>query len=212
MKKTILVLLFTILFPIIGYTFPISPILDQSHDYVGQYHKFAPISETQTLSQSFTSGYTGSLANIDILFEKTFFQNTIPPLLIEIREMGFGSPYGTLLGTASIDNFVIPGRYGEHIWKGIDLQSSQIHLEQGVQYSIVLKSTGYYSLPVTSYLNTDYSGGNIWYEKGGTVYDGGSDDIAFRTFMAPDSIPEPATALLFVFGLVGAGILKQYKK
>ena len=211
MRKALLLIVIACFFPLAGFCFPVTSVLDQYHFVNDELHRFVPVSEHQTVTQTFTAGITGHLTSVDLLFENAFFNNTVPPLLVEIREMGFNNPYGNLLGTATLEDWVIPGRYGDHVWQNIDLQQNLIQLEANVQYSIVLKSTGYYTMPVTSFGNSPYLGGQTWYQRDDVV-EPGTDDMGFRTYMATSSIPEPATAILIVFGLVCLGFVRQFRR
>jgi len=202
MKKHTLTILFSG-FLIFSPTLVLStPVLDQSQDY--EYGASSYWAE-RYLAQTFTAGITGQLDSIDLDIMVGYHDDSY----IEIRDTSGGNPNGALLGSLFFDNGLTSG------WNNYDFSTENIFLTAGTQYAIVLLNNdtdptvrNEAGVSWGMWDPIGYTGGDLWEYTSATgwhimtIYDGG--DMQFRTYMeASASVPEPATVILFVTGLVG---------
>lgn len=228
-RQSILALVIVILYVAIPWA-SANPTLDQynplDHELVQQGNS---ISTQYSLAQTFTSGYTGYLTSIELLLVQQN-QNTVEPLVIEIRELvvNTGHPIGNLLAQTFLHDEDITTDFnylGGGGWNSIDFSTDNVFLDEGTQYSIVLWSDaapGSYVIRASSNLLLPqpiggvfidwYVGGEMWID--GVANDGydrtpefNNEDLMFRTYVVP--IPTPSAILL---GSIGVGFVTWLRR
>ncbi|GAX60371.1 hypothetical protein SCALIN_C10_0131 [Candidatus Scalindua japonica] len=148
--------------------------------------------------QGVTTGIAGVLVSIDL-----FLEEGTTSLYINK-----GAPWET---DKDEYNGIITGDAGWG-WQTIDLTASNISLALNETFVIGIKGIGG---GLRSEYNTnvpEYAGGSLYYN--GNPWLVSNSDMLFRTFMEPNSVPEPTTVTLLGIGLVGlaAAIVRRRLK
>ena len=176
----------------------------------------------KAIVQTFTPSMTGWLETLSLPLGATGSADAtgfIEPIHIAITEWDGSSPQ-TPLG--QIDTtLTVNGGKG---WMNFDFLSQDVLLSDETMYAILLTNDLLYSSPPDPYRNTGinvqwdtnpYDRGGLWNYNGTQwipwPYGNLNADAAFETWMKP--VPEPATILLFGFGLAGlAGLRRKFRK
>lgn len=199
-------------------------VLDQSWEFAERSNwasvGFASPPGALVRAQSFTSGLTGTLAAVDVLYLSREASVT-EPLVIEVRRSLGGAPAETPLASLSVaPGDIAPNGTNEPTTDVyFDLSAWSIPVSAGEKLFIVLASDavagardGYWW--VENILQTSlYAGGEAWRKFGASAWDNEDDgsiwqhDFGFRSYVQP--VPLPAAlpllggALAMLFGRRG---------
>lgn len=186
-----------------------APILDQSAPG-STLRANVGASNAVDWSQTFTSGLTGKLTNVEVLVSRQ--AAVTQPLLFDLRTTASGVPTesdsGTnILGSASIAaasvtlfDFGQPN-FGA-TWINVNLTNFNINVSTGGTFAIVLRSNDPGSSDGETYqwhgstLNT-YALGSDFNRFGTDFWDSEGGDLGFRTFV---DVPEPNGIIVFALG------------
>ena len=163
--------------------------LDQSQPVI-RANVITGFSDVFPLAQTFTSGKTGALDQVDLVVGRTASFITAP-MLVEIRPVSGGVPSGAPLGSASLPAASVPVAFVPTAFFSIQL-SSPAPVTAGVQYAIVVSSGScgfancYESAPGP--IGDSYPAGSGWFSpnSGATwsPYNAfGSTDLPFKTYV-----------------------------
>jgi hypothetical protein len=163
--------------------------LDQSQPVI-RANVITGFSDFFPLAQTFTSGKTGALDQVDLVVGRTASFITVP-LLVEIRPVSGGVPSGAPLGSASLPAASVPVAFVPTAFFSIQL-SSPAPVTAGVQYAIIASSGScgfancYEAAPGP--IGDSYPAGSGWFSpnSGATwsPYNAfGSTDLPFKTYV-----------------------------
>jgi hypothetical protein len=96
------------------------------------------VSDLHPRAQTFTSGLTGALDQVDVAIGRNGSSVTVP-LLVEIRSVSGGQPTGPTLASASVPATSVPDGFFASAFLSIPF-SSPAPVTAGVQYAIVASS------------------------------------------------------------------------
>jgi hypothetical protein len=154
----------------------------------------AGLFSSQSVAQTFTSGITGRLDQVDLLLLKVGTPPG-PSVTVEIRGTSAGTPGAAPLATASIPISSI-GTTQAFLSATF---ASPASVTAGTKYAIVVYSPGTAgnAVGVSDQLSDVYSGGASFYDPTEAIPPGsawipnGTSDLAFKTYVAPPLPPVP---------------------
>jgi hypothetical protein len=182
-------------------------------------------SSNQILGQTFTSGLTGLLTNIDVQLEGyTGFQPITGPVTVNIRQTLSGSNLAS--GIISASSLATNGSYA---FLGVDISASNVFVTAGETLAIVLSSTntsnnvGWATVATTnvSLLGNLYSGGGSYGWNGtswineGTSFGNVGESRGFETFVdtsVSPPVPEQSTWAMMILGFAGISFMAYRRK
>jgi hypothetical protein len=162
--------------------------LDQSQPVIGNAVAF--VSNNVATAQSFTSGLTGRLDQVDVAVSRVGAPTSLS-LTVEIRTASGGVPGATVLATAGLPGTAIPLAFSPPGFLSVPLSPS-VPVTAGVQYAIVLSSGScgllncfHWGFPLGT---NPYAGGvGLQSQSGGPWAATGflvNTDLAFKTYVA----------------------------
>ena len=149
-----------------------------------------------TSQQGITAGASGQLVGVDLwshgddLGSFNFFVNIGTPWQTDTND--FSTMY----------TFTTPNG-----WNFIDISSANINLIDGELFTIGFQGTNQGGF--TRANEGLYSGGELLINEGSTGFSG--IDLAFRTYVNTNVVPEPATMVLFGSGVFGVFMRRRLK-
>jgi hypothetical protein len=167
------------------------------------------------LSQTLRVGITGVLTSVELPLGLSHTASTFADLLLDLRPVVGGVPVNddaAALVIAPLSQTSIPDQTA---FLPIDLAARHLTVTAGEELAIVLRAPGTTNLAYAwrgSAIN-QYDGGAAFFRRQGfPTWTPLFGDLGFQTFVAPEAVPEPATLVFFVSGVLGTAVRSRLNR